>query len=108
MRGGSGRRRGTILITLRGSWAGWNGSHRGTILVFCVLECVGAGNVEGCSPLQFPLQFYIERQALVGATILNFRIWSVWGWVMLRVVPPCNFPYKSKLEAGINPGGVFF
>lgn len=24
------------------------------------------GNVEGCSPLQFSLQFYIERQALVG------------------------------------------
>ena len=26
------------------------GSRRGTILIFCVLECVGAGNVEGCSP----------------------------------------------------------
>ena len=36
-----------------------------------MLECGGAGNVEGCSPLQFSLQFYIERQALVGATILN-------------------------------------
>ena len=26
----------------------------------------GAGNVEGCSPLQFPLQFYIETRNSLG------------------------------------------
>lgn len=54
-----------FYIETRNSLGGYNSK-------FSYLECGGAGNAEGCSPLQFPLQFYIERRALVGATILNW------------------------------------